>query len=724
MWPRTSELFEFNKMWLVFGFTVFIFFLWGMKMLLQGRFKIRRTPLDIPLALFLLSQIISTIFSIDPHVSLWGYYSRFNGGLFSTISYIFLYYAFATNLIPGKDDHEHEHDTRFKPVSFRMLGVSLLAGLAVTLWGLPSHYGLDPTCLMFRGTLDTSCWTEQFQPTIRIFSTLGQPNWMGTLLAALIPLSLGFGIFKLLANPKKITQPALYLALTFLFFISLLFTLSQSSFLGAVLGLVVFFVLLFIKHGKEFKTERQKNTVFKYIILAIIIIAGTAFINGTPIESLNKFATLSGISRSLQSSNQAPKAAVNKSSEGIEGTANLQIGGTQSGNIRLIVWQGALELFKRHPIIGTGVETYAYAYYGVKPLAHNLTTEWDYLYNKAHNEYLNYLATTGILGLGSYLLIIAFFFYFGLKYLLKKDTKYFSIGAGIMGGYVAILVSNFFGFSVVPVNLLFFMFPIFLFELINPPSLHRVFAIPRHESIHSSQVGMGRMTMIVILGLFSLYMEFFLLNFWFADINYSLGSNLNKVGEFSQAYTPLNDAANMLPGEDLYKDELSINKATLAVLLAQNKDATQAAILADQARTLSDEIIARHPNNIVFYKTRIRVQYALSQLNPAFIDQAIQTALVARTLAPTDPKLAYNLALFYNQKGENDKMLQMLDEAIRLKPNYTDAYYAKALLYSQLMESDPQKASEYKQKATETLEYVLKNIEPNHTASKDLLKSL
>ncbi|MBP7832915.1 MAG: hypothetical protein KA035_04060, partial [Candidatus Levybacteria bacterium] len=58
----------------------------------------KRTPLDIPIALFLLSQILSTTFSMDPYVSFWGYYTRFNGGLLSLISYIFLYYAFAANL--------------------------------------------------------------------------------------------------------------------------------------------------------------------------------------------------------------------------------------------------------------------------------------------------------------------------------------------------------------------------------------------------------------------------------------------------------------------------------------------------------------------------------------------------------------------------------------------------------------------------------------------------
>ena len=90
-------------------------------MVASGRFKVQRTVLDIPIVLFL-SQIISTIISIDPHVSIWGYYSRFNGGLLSIIDYIFLYYAFASNLY------------EIKYVK-RVLKVSLVSAFLVALWG-------------------------------------------------------------------------------------------------------------------------------------------------------------------------------------------------------------------------------------------------------------------------------------------------------------------------------------------------------------------------------------------------------------------------------------------------------------------------------------------------------------------------------------------------------------------------------------------------------------
>jgi len=93
----TSELFEFNKMIFIYLITILIGFFWLLKMILAKKMIFKKTPLDIPIILFLFSQVMATIFSIDRHVSFFGYYGRFNGGLLSIISYIILYYGFVSN---------------------------------------------------------------------------------------------------------------------------------------------------------------------------------------------------------------------------------------------------------------------------------------------------------------------------------------------------------------------------------------------------------------------------------------------------------------------------------------------------------------------------------------------------------------------------------------------------------------------------------------------------
>src|SRR3989338_108526 len=151
LWPKTSEVFEFNKMLLVYVITILISAAWVVKWIEAKKIPIRRTPLDLPIAIFLTSQILSTIFSIDTHTSLWGYYSRFHGGLISTIAYLLLYYALVTNFTRDK-------------VSFAIYSIISSAAL-VALYGILEHFGIDK-----------HLWVQDVAS--RVFSTIGQPNWL------------------------------------------------------------------------------------------------------------------------------------------------------------------------------------------------------------------------------------------------------------------------------------------------------------------------------------------------------------------------------------------------------------------------------------------------------------------------------------------------------------------------------------------------------------------
>ena len=80
MTPFNYELFEFNKMMLVYLLTAMIVAAWLAKMALQKRIIFQRSFWDIPLLIFLISQFLSFLFSLNRHTSLWGYYSRSHGG--------------------------------------------------------------------------------------------------------------------------------------------------------------------------------------------------------------------------------------------------------------------------------------------------------------------------------------------------------------------------------------------------------------------------------------------------------------------------------------------------------------------------------------------------------------------------------------------------------------------------------------------------------------------
>ena len=95
--PVNSELFEFNKVVLLYASTTLITTLWLLRMLKEKTLIYTGTPIQLPLLIFLGAQFLATIFSIDPHTSVFGYYSRFNGGLLTSLCYTLLYFAYVAN---------------------------------------------------------------------------------------------------------------------------------------------------------------------------------------------------------------------------------------------------------------------------------------------------------------------------------------------------------------------------------------------------------------------------------------------------------------------------------------------------------------------------------------------------------------------------------------------------------------------------------------------------
>lgn len=725
---KTSELFEFNKMWLAYGITIVIAAAWLVKMILQRKIVIQKTPLDIPILLFLASQVIATFISWDIHVSFWGYYSRFNGGLLSTITYIFLYYSFVSNLL----------ETGAKILK-RVIYVSLITGAIVALWGLPSHFGYDPTCLLFRGTLDVSCWTADFMPKIRIFSTLGQPDWLAAYLLILLPLPIASIILMKIKNPLIRLIPFFLLIL---FYIDLLFTQARSGIIAIWISLAFFTAsYVYINRNRIFKTFPIRETILLFIFISI------TFFIGTPIPQLAKFTFKAMKTEFEKSKIEQLQKIHEKTKEQPQKTAySGEMGGTDSSKIRLIVWKGAINIWKEYPIFGTGVETFAFAYYKYKLPSQNLTSEWNFLYNKAHNEYLNYLATTGIFGLGSYLLMIGWFLFLSVRQIYKfqsnnytLDAKRYTLIIALVAGYISILITNFFGFSVVITNIYLFMIPTFVFVLlgnINPQNSYipigKSGSTKNPLSNNVEKVSWIGWILIPIIIIAAFYFIFILLRFWNADKNYAYGYNLDRTGDYVSAYPYLAKAIEQR-NEPIFKDEFSINNATLAVALINQKNQEgadakntiqKASAYAQEAIAINDQLIDKYPNNTVYWKTRVRIFYTLSQADPGkFLPQALTAIQKAAELAPNDASISYNLGILYGQNNDVTKGIHVLQKTLMLKSDYQDAHYALGLFYRQMAINEKGAVIDegYEKKAVDQMQFIIDNF-PNSSSAKDSLK--
>ena len=703
--PFNYELFEYNKMMLTYTFTTVIVFMWLIKMVINRQIKIGRTPLDIPLLLFLASQVISTFLSIDPHVSIWGYYSRFNGGLLSTISYILLYFAFVTNFPKEKIE--------------RVIKFILASAFLVSIYGILEHLGIDK-----------DIWVQDVQN--RVFSTLGQPNWLAAYLAVLIPMALGILIYYFpnlttidseskhqRSNIKDQKQNVKYknnfsiqafLHLCILaFFAVLLFTKSRSGIIGFVIADIIFWLILFYKY--------QKNIIKPFIILNSLFLI-LIFFFGVPFQQINRF-TFSELTKN----NQQP--TIQQSDKPL-GTSVIEVGITESGKIREIVWKGAIDIFKHYPLFGSGVETFAFSYYKFRPVEHNMTSEWDFLYNKAHNEYLNCAATTGAFGLGSYLLIIGVFIWWNIKRfkLVKSDILILAL----FSGWLSILITNFFGFSVVIIQLFFFLIPALLFVLtenIKPAIIFSKIQTPARNALQaqaggSQHLGIQSFNIYqkILVVLFFILPSYFLIQIarlWYADTLFAKGFHASSSQEYALAYLSIRDAILINDREPFYYDELSLPAAQLSAAALSENDSTTAAKLAQSAILSSDMAISISPNNVNFWKNRTRVFYALAQEDEKYYQDAYESLLHAKDLSLTDPKIRYNLAILMDRMDKRTEAINEMIEVTKLKPDYRDAYLALALFYQQEKQKD---------KAVSMLEFILTKLNPNDEEAKKMLEEL
>lgn len=588
-----------------------------------SRYKIpllHLSPHSIVLLIFLGTQIISTLISVDPHTSIFGFYSRLNGGLLSIICYITLALILPLYL-----------DEKLKNY---LIYTSLFSGLLVSIYGILQHFGID-----------ARFWVQDVQA--RVFSTFGQPNWLAAYLCILLP----FSTSKFLSSKNSLLTTG-YLLLTTIYYLCLLFTKSKSGILATIITLGLYFFLHFF--------QSKKISLLQITVYSLLITLSLTINN--PIKD-----------------KLFPKKLIIENSK-IE---NLVI--TPSADIRKIVWEGALKLWQRFPLFGTGVETYAYSYYWTRPASHNLTSEWDFLYNKAHNEYLNYLATTGTFGIVAYLLVIL-----SSVYLLVRYQQYY-----LLCSLLSILITNYAGFSVVVISLYFYLLPsLAAAKTIDSP-------IRRDPTLSSP----------IFPFLLLAFLFFFIsktISFYLADIAYSQAETAEDHSDYQAGYDYIKSALSLRPNEPNYLMELSSISAKMA---ATSKNSS----LIDESISTSKQAMSISPSNINFWKERAQNFYYLSTIDTQkYLPLAIDSLQKAAILAPTDAKLPYLTGKFYDMAQNPSEAATFYQKAIDLKPNYDHALFDLGVLQY--------KNKDY-QKAKTSFESVLKYA-PTNTDAQDYLKKI
>ncbi|MDP3993990.1 MAG: tetratricopeptide repeat protein [Candidatus Doudnabacteria bacterium] len=95
--PWTFEPFEFSKQVVLFVLVAGALAAWLLKMLVLRRLRFVKTPLDLPILIFLLVYLAASILSIDRIASFFGFYGSFSGNFFQILALVIFYYAVVNN---------------------------------------------------------------------------------------------------------------------------------------------------------------------------------------------------------------------------------------------------------------------------------------------------------------------------------------------------------------------------------------------------------------------------------------------------------------------------------------------------------------------------------------------------------------------------------------------------------------------------------------------------
>ncbi len=534
--------------------------------------------------------------------------------------------------------------------------------------------------------IDKNFWVQDVAN--RVFSTQGQPNWLAGYIVALIFISMSkllnfqFPIFNF--------QSILNLSIFNLLFIALLFTKSRSGLLGFAAADLTFWLVSLAKIRKKEAGRRERVKQFVFIHLVAIFLA---LITNNPVRewvSLRRPAT----------SDRQHQQIFTPALEGGITLRKSEHGGTESGDIRRIVWTGALQLVKQRPVFGFGPETFGESYWRVRPKEHNLTSEWNFLYNKAHNEWLNLAANTGIFGLGSHILLLVWFSIWILKGpALPRQGRALS-GYAILAALAGVEVVNFFGFSTVTVGVYRYLFMGIAVVILNYERRDRVFynLISNNKSdgkvFLSKEILKKKMRDRVFYTLISN------VNLWqylglatmaagaavtvggiffrfIADLDYNRGRMYADAGYVEEAMEPLMRAVNLVPEEPVFRAELAATEAALAALMSSEtykgpapprRGRAFSEITLDLKNdSLSNfEIVRKQsPYNLGFLRSQAKAMFILGDSR-----QALQLMKLAMEMAPTDPKLPYSLGMMLSKMGQDEEAAVYYNKAVELKPDY------------------------------------------------------
>ena len=398
----SSRIFEPDKAALLRSLALLVLAAWLIESLCRHRgaigsrvpvlWAVRQHPLAMPVLVIALAHGLATAFSVVPRASLFGSYFRLQGTL-TTLAYLTVFAAVATHL-------------RRPDQVKRVLGCVALSSLPIALYALVQHYGWDP---LLPWDIDV-----RFRPP----ANFGNAIFLGGYLAMSSLVVLGLVTVRVRRLSTTMAADPLYVGVTMgygvillLNLVTIVLTQSRGPLLALYTGLICYWCL-------AAAVQPLRRLALAALLLLLILPAGAIALMNVPAGTLERAQERTAIDRW----------------DSILDTQDRSVG------VRTAIWKGVIDLVTSRaplelpsggvdawhhlrPAIGYGPESLGVTFH---PADHPDVARFEdrpVFVDRAHNETLDALATTGLLGVVGYLWLFTAIVHTGLRSLGSLGSR-------------------------------------------------------------------------------------------------------------------------------------------------------------------------------------------------------------------------------------------------------------------------------------------------------------
>ncbi|MFP4343781.1 MAG: tetratricopeptide repeat protein [Anaerolineales bacterium] len=459
----SSRVFEPDKLTTLRSLASIMAVLWLIRLveeILHGERPLRfswRTPLVLPALATMVVYLISSIFSLVPYTSFVGSYQRLQG-TYTLFGYLVIFFAILTSL-------------RTRAQLSRLVTVLIINSLPVALYGALQHGGRDP--LPWAGNVQRRVASNMGNAIfVAAYLIMITP-----LTAARIVKSFQDILEREEARITDILRASGYIFILAVQLLTIWWARSRGPWLGAIAGLFLFpYLLLILLQRRALAEDEEEGPggvrdvpravglgLGVLIVTGLLVVMGAVLLPGQLglyvggglalitfggvwlyfiIERIGwrwlwiSWATVGfAVALGLLSINlPGPLQSRVREVESLRRMTTILEWESGTGRVRTLIWEGALELILPHeplpypdgsadpfnairPLVGYGPEAMYVGYNNFYPPLLGHYESRNASPDRSHNETLDSVVITGVLGLAVYVLTFVSVFYWVLRWL-------------------------------------------------------------------------------------------------------------------------------------------------------------------------------------------------------------------------------------------------------------------------------------------------------------------